>query len=198
MRRGIAGAIALVAWAVAGPARAEIDVVPHLEAGAGQTGESLSVPVGDGQRVSATRDLYALRWALGAEYGPFGGLAFAGGAVHLRSAVAADVLLGPGRWALTAEQDLRWRRPVGPLALAAGPGVAARLDLERPGFGTLEIGLPIGLRWGLVELDWRPAWRVPLGEQTVAMLGGERRHGASAGINWLALSLRVHLAGLAW
>lgn len=196
MRSAMMWAVGLVA-VLAGQAQAELRFTPHVEAGVDQTGEALTVPVDRDESLTARRDLYAARWAAGLEYGPLEGATFGGGTVHLRSAVAADVLLGPGRWALTVEQDLRWRRPLGPLWLAVGPGLAGRLDLERPAFSALELGLPVGLGWGPVELSWRPAWRVPLGEEASGPFD-LRRHGASAGIDWLALSLRVHVAALAW
>jgi len=188
----------LTVLGASGLARADAPMafVPHVEAGLGQTGESLTVPSGEATSLTETRDLYTTRLALGLDYGPVGDLG--GGAVRGRSALAIDVLLGPGRRALILEQDLRWHRPLGPLVIAVGPGLAGRFDLEQPDFSTLEIGLPIGLRWGPVELDWRPAWRVPLGEDEAPVLGSVRRHGASSGINWLALSLRVHLTALAW
>ncbi len=192
---------ALLALAVAGstlgagPAAAE--VVPHIEAGVAQTGEALTVPAGDGA-LTETRDLYSTRLAIGLDYPALSEVAPLGGALYGRTALAGDVLLTPGRWSLVAEQDLRWRRPLGPLSIALGLGLAARLELERPSFSTLALGLPVGVRWGWLELDWRPAWRIPLGEEEAAVFGGTRRHGAVSGVDLLALALRVHVTALAW
>lgn len=179
--------LALALAAVTGSAAAE--VVPHVEAGLGQTAEALTVPAGAGARTE-TRDLYSTRIAVGLDYPAL--------SLHGRTALAGDLLLGPGRWSLVAEQDLRWRRPLGPLTASIGLGLAGRLELERPSLSTLAIGLPVGLRWGPVELDWRPAWRIPLGEEETAVFGGTRRHGAASGIDLLALALRVHVTTLAW
>lgn len=181
---------------IAALARAE--VVPQVELGVGETGEALTVPAASGE-VTEERGLYTTRLALGLSYPVLDGLAPLGGRFAGRSALATDVLLGPGRWALTAEQDLRWQRPLGDdWRLSIGLGLAGRLDLERPAFSTVELGLPVGVGWGPLELDWRPALRIPLGAEEAAVFGGARTHGASTGINLLALALRVHLTGLAW
>lgn len=185
----------LILAILAGPAAAE--VVPHVEAGLGQTAEALTVPSGAGT-LTETRDLYSTRLAIGLDYPALADVTPLGGALYGRTALAGDLLLTPGRWSLVAEQDLRWRRPLGPLAISVGLGLAGRLELERPSLSTLAIGVPIGVRWGAVELDWRPAWRIPLGEEETAVFGGTRRHGAAAGIDLLALALRVHVTALAW
>lgn len=192
------GRALLLLIALSAPAGADVQVVPQFEAGLGHTGESLTVPISETDEMSTSRELFTTRLALGVGYGPFEEMGFGGGDVHLRSALTADVSLTPGRWALGVEQDLRWRRPLGPLALSVGPGLAARLDLEKPQFSTLAVGLPLGLRWGAFELDWRPALRIPLGAEETPQVLGTRRHGASLGLEWLAFALRVHLDGLAW
>lgn len=180
-------------------AHAAAEAVPHVGLELGQTAERLEVPGPTGALVES-RDLLSTRLVVGLDYDLVGAdRSLVGGRVLGRSALAADVLLGPGRWGLIGEQSARWVRPLtASLALDLGVAVLARVDLERAARSQLDLGVPVALRWAMVHFEWRPSWRVPLGADEEAVFGGTRRQSIDAGLSWLSFGVRVQLDALSW
>lgn len=178
---------------------AHAEAAPHLGWALGQTAERLEVPGPDGQLAEA-RDLLSSRFIIGLDYDLLGAdQPVAGGRLIGRSALATDVLFGPGRWGLGAEQSARWVRPLaGSLALDVGLALSARLDLDHTARSQLDIGLPLGLRWAMVHVEWQPSWRVPLGADEAEVFGGTRRQSIDSGLSLLAFGVRIQLDALSW
>lgn len=63
------------------------------------------------------------------------------------------------------------------------------------GLGLVELGLPLGLRWGATELLYVPALVLPLGARQELLPGGQRRQELSPGLAPGRIELRWRLGG---
>jgi hypothetical protein len=64
------------------------------------------------------------------------------------------------------------------------------LDTSVAARSSVELALPVALRFSVVELAWQPAMVIPLGAETSPLLGGSRRVSAKPGLAPLSLVLR--------
>ncbi|HEX5751754.1 MAG TPA: hypothetical protein VFZ09_36380 [Archangium sp.] len=119
------------------------------------------------------------------------------GPAELRSQTqgALGLLPATGELVLGAEQQLLTEWHLSP-AFSLQLGLAGALQLStRSGHGLFEVGVPLGLRLGVTELLYVPAFVLPIGARQQAVLGGESRQELSPGLAPGRLVLRWRLGG---
>lgn len=116
----------------------------------------------------------------------------------------ASVGVGPtfqsGHWHVPLREDVtiayvvtRW------LTLRGGLGVGVTLDATEPSRSFADVGLPLGATFfDAVELNYRPALSVPLGNQSQAVFGGERSLQAALALLPFEVGLCVRPRALGW
>ncbi len=177
------------------PARAGGDhpLAATLGLSVGSTREELRLEAADGTASRDVRSLTNSRLDLGMNYGVAG---IGGDRWRLRgqSSLGVGLIYALGEWPLHLRQDVgiefvprRW------FGLFAYGSVGLDLNTARPPLSAFVLGLPVGLRFGPVELMARPALRVGLGEEVSALAGGTQRRSAVTGIAPFEVMLRVRI-----
>jgi hypothetical protein len=108
--------------------------------------------------------------------------------------------LESGHWHVPVREDVtiayvatRW------LTLRGGLGLGVTLDATEPSQSFADFGLPIGVAFfDVVELSYRPALSVPLGNQSDAVFGGERSLQAAVAFLPFEVGLCVRPRALGW
>ncbi|WP_428263165.1 hypothetical protein [Haliangium sp.] len=118
------------------------------------------------------------------------------GRVRGHTGLALDVVLADGRTPVGVVQEAVWEWRLGPLSAVVGAGAAVHVDLGRRGLAYLDLGLPVGLRWGRVELLYRPRLGVPLAAARGEAFGGTRERRSGAGVALVHVLVRVHLGAV--
>ena len=80
----------------------------------------------------------------------------------------------------------------------AGLGAGFVLDTYAADRNQLEIGLPIGVKLGDLEIVYRPNLSIPISRQSERVYGGQLSRGASFALIPFELVLRMRWSGLAW
>jgi hypothetical protein len=183
-------AIAAALLGLAAPARAETpEVRPTVEIEAGLAAQRLVVDRG-ATRVADTRSLWATRMGAGVDV-RFPADRLPLGRLRVLGSAGIGVVYATGAWPVHLGGAALWevevaRRHSLPIGLAA----RAVLDTSAPARSYAEIALPLGLRYGPVEILYQPALVIPLGTTASGTFGGERRLGAKPGMAPLSLVLR--------
>jgi hypothetical protein len=167
-------------------------VRPTLEVEAALATQRLVADLG-ATRTEATRALWATRLAAGVDVRLPAAL-LPVGRLRVLGSVGLGYVYETGAWPVHVGAAALWQAPVSP-RWSFPLGVSARvvIDTQAPQRSDLELGLPLGVRCGRVELVYNPAVVIPFGAEVRPLLGGERRLGAKPGIAPLGLVLRVVL-----
>lgn len=182
-----------VASSAAFLARAEPRVVPLVGVEAGQTWERLAVRLPD---TSQQEDRWLWNTGLVAGLGvrlP----SVAGLSLRADSTAGLGVILRTGHGRLDLRETALLSLPLGAKFSAEfGLGAGVVVDTGSVGRSSLELALPLGVRFRSVELLYRPALALPLGAERSPVLGGDRELSARPGLVPFSLSLRFHLGAL--
>ena len=174
-----------------GRARGDLSLAPTLGLGVGQTLEAARVEFDDGGAATQARALTHSRLDLGLSYA-----LLRRGMTRVRGQSSAGVGLvyAPGDWPVHLRQDFgvelvpkRW------FGAFVGLGVGFDINTTRPVYSAFALALPLGLRFGPVELVYRPALSVGLGAEHSEVLGGSQRRSAATGVAPFELLLRVRI-----
>lgn len=169
-----------------------VRVRPAFEIEAALTTQELVADYGSTHAV-ATRSLWVSRLSAGVDVRLPASLVRRG---HLDVLAMAGVgyVFETGDFPVHFGAALRWQTEVA-RRLSFPIGVSARvvLDTTAPARSSVELGLPIGIRFSVIELVYQPRVVIPLGAASSPLLGGERRIGAKAGVAPIGLVLRCVL-----
>lgn len=177
------------------PARAwgDVPLAATLGLSIGSTRETLRLSRDDGASSVDTRALMTSRLDLGLNYIVAG---IGGERWRLRgqSSLGVGLVYALGEWPLHLRQDLglelvprRW------FGLFVYGSVGFDINTARPPLSAFVLGLPVGLRFGPVELMARPALRVGLGAEEETIAGATQRRSASTGVAPFEVMLRVRI-----
>jgi hypothetical protein len=105
-----------------------------------------------------------------------------------------------GHWHVPVREDVtiayvatRW------LTLRGGLGVGVTIDATEPSQSFADFGIPLGATFfDAVELTYRPALSIPLGNKSAAVFGGERSLQAAFAFLPFEVGLCVRPRGLGW
>ena len=172
-------------------------VIPTVALGLARTPETLTLSLADGEQRD-TRSVWHSGFRAGVGYHlPDRWLPL--GQLRGHTGLALELVLADGRLPLGLTQAAQWELPLtGELAVSAGASAAVHVDFGDLGLAAVDLGLPLGVRWGWVELLYTPRVVVPLASAREEVFAGTRSRHTGTGLALLHVSLRLHLGTPRW
>ncbi len=158
----------------------------------GQTHEAIRLEHADGDPTTDTRGLWNTRLELGFNYA----LNRRPKRLRIRgqSSVGVGLTFATGDWPVHVRQTFGVEYVPKPwFGLLATAGVGFDIATTRPVYSAFVVTLPIGLRFGPVELLYQPAIRVGLASEQSQVLGVLERRAAHTGFAPFELMLRIRI-----
>jgi hypothetical protein len=187
MRRlaAVAALLGLASTARAEPAR----VRPTVEVEAGLAASRLVVDRG-ATSVADTRSLWVTRVGAGVDV-MFPEELLPRGRLRVLGSLGVGLVYATGDVPVHLGGAVLWQAEAARrLSFPVGLGARVVIDTTAAARSYAELALPLGLRYGPVELAYQPTVVIPFGSTRATTFGGERRLGAKLGIAPLSLVLR--------
>jgi hypothetical protein len=116
---------------------------------------------------------------------------------HASLGLGATLISGHAQLTLRDDWVLLW--PVQRwLSFRAGLGLGVSVDLNDGARNQLELGVPLSVALGDLEIVYRPGLHIPLASETRAVFGGELSRSAALAFMPFEVQLRMRWTGLAW
>lgn len=184
--------VTLLLGQVAADHAAPPNLVPHLGLSVGAYAERLEVG-----EDSDRRGLLFSGLVLGLDYrlpDVIDGLVLEG-----VSSLEVATVFERGQFPLRLTQQGRVTRPITAwLTVFAGLEAGFFVNVSDPTFSFFELGVPLGVRLGPVDITYLPRLTVPLAGEERDTLGGPRRHAVATALAPLMFEARYRFEGLAF
>jgi hypothetical protein len=116
-----------------------------------------------------------------------------------RSYIGAGFVFRPGDWPVLASQEFIWNFDLKRwLALFFGIGMGATFNATRFSRSAVHFGIPLGIRLGLVELEYSFGWDVSIAKEEWDVYDGQMTQRTATGMAPVSFYLRLRLPMLGW
>jgi len=167
-------------------------LAPTIGLSIGETHEELRLEHTDRDPTREVRGLLNTRLDLGFNYA----LGRRRSSLRIRgqSSLGVGLTYATGDWPLHLRQEFGLEYVAKPwFGLFAYAGAGFDITTTRPAFSAFVVTLPIGLRFGPVELIYRPGFRIGLASEQALVAGVVARRGARTGFAPFEVMLRVRI-----